>query len=156
LAVDHHVRRLQVAVEDAALVRGGNPRADLPRDFDRLVLGEAADAAEQRREILAVDVLHREERGAVGVADVVGPADVAMRDGARDAHFVVELRQASGMAGEILGQQLQRDGLSELQVVGAVHLAHAALAERRDDAEAAGENGSGFEAFTGDAAGDGG
>jgi hypothetical protein len=68
-----------------------------------------------------------------------------MRDGAGDAHLVVELRQASGMAGEILGQQLQRDGLSELEVVGAVDLAHAALAERCDDAEAAGEECSGFE-----------
>ena len=47
--VDHHVGRLEVAVEHAALVRGGEPRAQLAREIERLVLGDASDPAEQRR-----------------------------------------------------------------------------------------------------------
>ena len=54
------------------------------------------------REILAIHVLHRKERGAVHFADVVNAADVGMRDLARDAHFVVEASErvlVGGMAG---------------------------------------------------------
>ena len=56
---------------------------------------------------------------------------------------------------EVVGQELQRDGLAELEIVGAVDLAHAAAAERRDDAEAAGEERAGGEAPPAGAAGRG-
>mgnify|MGYP003693783551 CR=1 FL=1 len=79
VTVDHHVRRLQVAVEDAALVRGSQPGAELTREIDGLVLRDAANPAEQRREIFAVDVLHREEAAAVRFPEVVQPADVLVR-----------------------------------------------------------------------------
>jgi hypothetical protein len=119
-------------VQHAALVRGGERGADLPRHLHRLLLREAADALEQRREVLAVHVFHRQERTAVGLADVVGAADVAVRDGAGEADFVVELREPCRIAGELIRQQLERDRLSELQIVSAVDLAHPAAAERRD------------------------
>ena len=61
-AVDHHVGRLEVAMQHAALVRRREAGAELPRDLDRLVLRQPADAPQQRRQVLAVDVLHREER----------------------------------------------------------------------------------------------
>ncbi len=44
---------------------------------------QPADAPQQRRQVLAVDVLHREEGGALELADVVDAADVRMRDLAR-------------------------------------------------------------------------
>ena len=97
-AVEHDVRRLEIAMDDAAIVRGGEPGADLPRELDRAVLREAADAAEQRREILAVHVFHREERVALEFADVVDAADVRVRHLPRHPHFGVELRQARGIA----------------------------------------------------------
>ena len=62
LAVEHDVRRLQIAVQHAAFVRGGQAGADLARNLDGLVLREAADAPQQRRQILAVHVLHGQER----------------------------------------------------------------------------------------------
>jgi hypothetical protein len=146
IAVDHHVRRLQIAMQHAAFVRRGQARAHLARDFDRFVLRKPSDAAQQRRQILAIHVLHRQKRPAVRVADVVGAAHVAMGDRAGDAHFVVELREARGILNEMLRKQLERDRLTELQVVGAIDLAHAAAAERCDDAKAAGEDRSRCEA----------
>ena len=44
-------------------------------------------------EILAVDVLHRDERAAIDFADVVDAADVGMRDLAGDADFGMEACQ---------------------------------------------------------------
>ena len=144
-AVEHDVGRLEVAVEDAALVRRGEAGADLARDLEAALLREAADAPEQRREILAVHVLHRQERVPVDLADVVDAADVGMRDLARHAHFGVELRQARGIAIDVRRQELQRDRLPELQIVGAIDLAHAAAAEAADDAVAAAEQRAGSE-----------
>ena len=66
--------------------------------LERLVLWQPADAPQQRRQILAVHVLHREERVAVGFADVVDAADVRVRDLAREANLVVELREARRIA----------------------------------------------------------
>ena len=90
------------------------------------LLGEAADAAEQRREVLAVHVLHRQERVALDLVDVVDAADVRVRDLPRHPHFGVQLRQARRIAIDVGRQELQRDRLTELQVVGAEDLAHAA------------------------------
>ena len=90
-------------MDDAAVVRGGESGADLPRQLHRAFLWEASDAAEQRREILAVHVFHREEGVTLGFADIVDAADVRMRDLARHAHFGVQLRQARGIAVDGLG-----------------------------------------------------
>ena len=97
-------------------------------------------------EILAVHVLHREERQAVDLADVVHAADVLVRDLAREPHLGVELREPHRVGLERRRQELQRDRLPELEVVGAVDLAHPALALAIDDAVAAVEEGAGLEA----------
>ena len=77
--VDHHVGGLEIAVQHTFLVRGGQPRAQLSRDLNRLVFGKMADAPEQRRQVLAVHVLHREKVPAVGLRHVEHAADVRMR-----------------------------------------------------------------------------
>ena len=109
-AVEHDVGGLQVAMQDALVVRRRQPGADLARDFERLVGGQAADAAQQRSQIFAVDVLHGEERLAVDLADVVDAADIRMRDLARDADFVAETLDRRFVLGGFFGQKLQRDG----------------------------------------------
>ena len=105
---------------DVPLVSAG---AELPRDLDRLVLRDPADAAEQRREILAVHVLHREDAAAVRVAEVVETADVLVRHLARDAELVVKLPEPRIVRGDARREELQRDRLVEGEVVRAVHLA---------------------------------
>ena len=47
------------------------------------------------------------------------------------------------IARRLIGQKLQRDALTEGQIVGAINLAHAALAQQRDDAVAAGNQAAG-------------
>ena len=133
-------------MQHAALVRGGDAGAQLPRQLERLVLRDAADAAEQRREVFAVHVLHREEAAAVRLAEVVQAADVLVRHLARHAQLVVKLREPAVVVGGAAGQELQRDRLIEGEVVGAIHFSHAAAAEQRDQPVAAGDDGAGREA----------
>ena len=121
------------------LVGGGQAGADLARDLDGLVLGQAADAAEQRGEVLAVHELHGEEVLPLRLADVVDAADGGMGDLAGRAHLVVEPIAPAGVVGQGLGQELEGHRLAEPQVVRAVDLAHAAAAEQGDDAVAVGE-----------------
>ena len=123
----------------AALVRGGQAGADLARHLERALHREPPDPPQQRRQVLAVHVLHRQEGVAVDFVDVVDAADVRMRDLPRHPHFVVELHQPRRIAIELRRQELQRDRLRQLQVVGAIDLAHAAAPEPSDDPVAAAE-----------------
>ena len=144
--VEHDVRRLQIAMDDAAFVRRGQAGADLARDFDRSIGGKTAELPQQRRQLLAVHELHRQEGVTVNLVDVVDAADVGVRDLPRHAHFVVELHQAGRIAIELRRQELQRDRLPELQVVGPVDLAHPAASEPADDPIAPAEERAGREA----------
>jgi hypothetical protein len=69
-----------------------------------------------------------------------------MRDLTRHPHLHVELREARGILVDRVRQEFQRDGLSELQVVGAEHLAHAAASKPADDPVAALEERAGRKA----------
>ena len=86
------------------------PGADLPRDLERAVLRESADAAEQRGEVLAVHVLHRQERVAVDLVDVVDAADVRVRDLPRHPDFGVQLRQPRRIAIDLRGRNFSATG----------------------------------------------
>ena len=83
-------------------------------------------------------------------ADVADAADRRVRDLARHAHLAVEAgRGARRRRSSAVGQELEGDRLLELQVVGAVDLAHPAAAEKADDAVAPAEDGAGREALAG-------
>ena len=57
-SVEHDVGGLQIAMQQSAIVGGSKARAYLVCCLQSLVGGQAADAAQQGRKILAVDVLH--------------------------------------------------------------------------------------------------
>ena len=139
-AVHHDVRGLEIPVQDAALVGRGEAGAELARDLERLGLREPADPAQQRGEVFPVHVLHREEVAPVRLADVVHAADVRMRHLPRRPHLGEEAIEKCLVRREPLRQELQRDRLAELQVVGAVDLPHAAAPDQADDAVALGED----------------
>src|ERR1019366_1634408 len=93
----------------------------------------------------AIDVLHRDVGRAFDLAEVVHSANVGMRDLAGGAHLAVEAFEQAGMVRRRRGQELQRDGLVELEIDGSVDLAHAAAAEESEYAVALAESGSGGE-----------
>ena len=132
-AVEHDVGRLQIAVQHPLVVRGREAGAELARYFEGFVRGQTADAPQQGSQVLAIHVLHGEELHAVDFPDVVNAADVGMGHLARDPDLVAEPRQCALVFGNGLGEELQRDRLAEFEIGGAVHLAHAALAQQRDD-----------------------
>ncbi len=84
-------------MQQATVVRGGEAGADLVRGLQRLVRGQAADASQQRRKILAVDVLHREKVLAVDFSDVVDTAHVGVRNLAGVAHLNMKIGQSRGI-----------------------------------------------------------
>jgi len=69
-SVEHHIRGFQVAVDDAAFVSRCKASADLPGNLRGFVRREPANPANDRSEIFSIHVLHREEKNAVGFADV--------------------------------------------------------------------------------------
>ncbi len=146
IAVQHHVGWLQIAVDDAALMGGGEPGAQLARDVGGLVLRESANPTERAREIFPVDVFHREIEQAVGLPDVVHAAHVGVGNLPRGAHLVVKLRQAHRIVADRFRQELERDRLAEAQIVRPIDLTHPAAAKKADDPIPAVEHRAGFEA----------
>ena len=76
---DDHVLRLDVAVDDAGLVRGGQGRGDLCADFDDVGDRHRA-AANALAERLAIDHLHGDEAKVVMRADLVDVSDVRVME----------------------------------------------------------------------------
>jgi hypothetical protein len=65
----------------------------------------------------------------------------------RHPDFGVELRQACGVLVDVRGQELERHGLAEREVVGAIDLPHAAFPEQRHDPETRRQHGSRLESW---------
>ena len=70
-----------------------------------------------------------------------------MRDLQREPDFGEEPFEAIGVGLDVARQELQRDGLAELQVVGAIDLAHAASAQQPDHPVPIGQDLAGHEAL---------
>ncbi len=131
---DQHVRRLDVAVHQAAGVRGvegvgdaGHDPGDAPRGQ---TLGRLGDQVLQARPLHEA---HGDEQPAVVLAGPVDRDDVRVlqaRGGERLAHEELAQTRVAGALGR---DQLERDRASELGVVGPVDDAHAADAGERLD-----------------------
>jgi hypothetical protein len=77
---------------------------------------------------------------AFGVADVVHTADVRVDDDAGEANFSSHPLEPIATAGHRRGHQLQRDDLSEPEIVRTIHLTHRPAAEQADNAVARGKD----------------
>ena len=124
---------LQVAVDDAVLVRLLERLGDLLRDRDRFVHGDRA-AREAFREVLAGDELHRQEveGGAVGqrrALESVDVGDVRVVEGGEQLRLALEAGEALRILRQLGRQHLDRHVAAELRVAGAGDLAHPARAE---------------------------
>ena len=101
LPIDHDVLRLQIAVDDTLLMRGGEALADLPEDFDHSRQRHLPFAAEHRGEIGAVAILHGEKLQAISVAEVVDAEDVFVGDPRGQLNLAAESFQSLRITGHI-------------------------------------------------------
>jgi hypothetical protein len=137
--LDEDVVGLEVAVEDAVLVRLAEALGDLPRELQALELGDAA-LLEPLGQALAGQQLHDHVRAAVVGLAVLVHADrrrVAQLRG--DLELAAEPDDELGVGQALAPDQLDRDLAIDLGVVGLVDDAHAALADDLLDQVAAGD-----------------
>ncbi len=130
---DHHVARLDVAVDDAGAVAVLERVEHAGDDLDRALRGEPGLLAQQFAQRPALDVLHHDERDPVAVDDVLA----GVVDG--DDVAVVERRRGLGLAPEpgleggvdrvVDAQHLDRDDAAQPPVASPADLRHAAAAE---------------------------
>ena len=135
--LDHDVLGLEVAVDDALLVRGGEALRDLLRDLDRARERQRAGRAQHLRQRLALDERHRQVLDAVDLAEVVNADDVLVGDLAREHELALEALLELLRGGRIRlrgrADHLDRDRDAELVIERLVDGAHAAGAEQLDD-----------------------
>ena len=135
VAADFDVGRLQVAVDDALLVRGFERVGDLPGDRERLRHRQGA-ARDERGEVVALNQLHDERRRAGSgrrALDAVDLRDVGMVECGERLRLAREPRYALAIAGHGLGKRLDGDVPVQLRIARAIHLTHAAFAQLGDD-----------------------
>jgi hypothetical protein len=125
------IGRLEVAVNDLARVRDGQPAGEIADHPEALAQREPA-TMQPHREVLAFEPLHREER--------LVAAHHSVRDVANDPRML-ELGEDFHLAFEALAvvvriEQLQRDLTRCLEIDRSVHGAHAAGADTLDELEA--------------------
>ena len=137
LRVDEHVLRLDVAVHDAAVVRGAERAGDLDRVGDRLVDREPAHAADALLERLALDVLEDDVGTAVLLARVDHADDVRMVELGDGARLAAEALELVGVRRDLAVHELDRDLPLQRGVERAVDRRHPTGADLRVQAIAA-------------------
>ena len=143
---DEDVGRLDVAVDDAARVGGGQAVGDLGGDGQGLGRGQGA-ALDLGPQALAAAEGHGDEHAPVlALADLVDGADVRVVEDGGGLGLVDEALAGLGVVDELRGQELEGDGAAELEVVGLVDDAHAAAADLAEEAIFAGDDGAGEDA----------
>lgn len=132
---DDRIGRLEIAVDDAVLVRVRERVGGLQAVAHRQVHRQRA-FAQPIAQRAAVDIFHGDEGRAVGVTDLVNRADRRMIQRRGTAGLAHELGLGRRVAGGA-GYHLQRDLAVQGSVVGEEHRAHAAAAEQALDPVAA-------------------
>src|SRR5690348_12464712 len=86
---DHHVARLDIAMNDAAAMRGGECFSDLQTDQQRGLEFEWT-ARDELAHVLAFDELHRDEVNAVNFIEIEDRADVWVVQRRGESRFAFE------------------------------------------------------------------
>ena len=126
--LDHHVLRLQVAVDDVIDMRFAQRRADLRHDVAEPLLGERPVVAQDEAQVLSLHVLHDDvERPVVfQPAEVEHLDDVRMVESAGRLRLALEASHQRRILEQLRLEHLERHRPLEREVAGPVHLAHPA------------------------------
>src|SRR5213078_20139 len=129
---DEHVTGLEIAMHDAAVVCGRERLRDLHGVVDRLAYWQrgAAEPVPQRR---SVEQLGHEIERAIVYADIEDGQNSRMVQRARGAGLLLEAAPAIWILTDLRRQHLDRDISTQPFVTCAIHLAHSASADRRND-----------------------
>src|SRR5262249_41901755 len=124
------VIRLEIAVDDALLVRGRERTRDAACDLRGLVRRQSAARRDAIRERFAFEELHDKEGAAIyGMPEVEDFDDAGMLDRTRGFRFIDKPLHELGAGHQIAAQQLYRGAATEHVVGRAIHGTHAAAAE---------------------------
>jgi hypothetical protein len=127
----HDVGRLHILVDDAVLMREGEPLGYLRGN--RHAFGNrqpfARHAQQARRQRLPFQGLHHQEGLLALVHDVVKRADVRVGELRYDLRLALHARSSVGFVGKIVLDALDGDEAVEPGVAGQVHFAHPAFAQ---------------------------
>ena len=126
------VRRLEIAMDDALLVRGFKSFRDLFR-YRQCFVERDRPASNALGQIVALDEFHHERTDTVGFFETVDVRDVGMIQRRESLRFAREPREPFRVAGEQVGQYLHRDLAIELRIARTEYLAHPAYADAGDD-----------------------
>ena len=132
-ADEHDVARLQIAVHDAGAVCPVDCRADLDGDVERVVHRQLRRTTEPGFEGFPFEKLEDQIVELAVAADVMDGADVRIVQRRDDAGFLLEALARFRIGRQRAGQDLDGHRAIQPGVTGAVDLAHAARADRRDD-----------------------
>ncbi len=129
-------------MEDSVLVRRRETQTELARDLLRFLPTGSTETLEHLGKIAAIDILHGEKDVSVDLGDVIDLTDVGVGHLAGGLHLGTEALESRRVGCELDGEKLERHRLAELEIVGAVDLAHPSPAEETDDAIAGPEHGA--------------
>ena len=119
-------------MDDAFFMRGFERLGDLTRDRQRLIERDGA-LRQTIRQRGSLDQFQHERRQVAGFFETVDGRDMRVIQRGQEFRFPSKARAPIGVAGERPRQDFHRDVSLQSGVARAVHLAHAALAEGRDD-----------------------
>ncbi len=150
LSLDHDVGRFEIPMYHTGLMRRREARRDLACNAQRARQRKRTVARENRGEIRAADVRHRDVLDAVDLAEVVDADDVLVRYLARDEQLTLEATIEGFGCGRIvcfrpMQDGLERDGNAELVVPRVIDRAHPSGAEKLDDSIASADDVAGRE-----------
>lgn len=135
LAVDQHVRRLEVAMDEPGVVGGQEPATGLDERVEDL-LRRSRSLLEPRPQGRARDQLHREDDVLPDHHHVEDVHDVGMRQAGHRLGLAPQ-PDVARLALRHRVQELDRDPSVELGIVRRIHRAHASLTQRVEDHVAA-------------------
>src|SRR5690606_18887857 len=129
LVHDEQVLGLEIAVDDALLVRGAEALEELEHELGHGARGERP-AREAIGEGLPVEELAHHVARAVGEdADVVNLEDVIVADATGRAHLALEARRAVLRGDRVRQEHLDRDAALDEHVIALEYGSHSSFAE---------------------------